>query len=219
MKRIVCSLLLAWTIAGCNTDQQPGQAATRADTPAKENIDKDPDQYFFNPTRDLDNFQIKTGYAYIDSIYAAFLKDPHVRLSGRKDICNGDHCMTYQVRTNTDEQMAFYFFKHDYGEYGYDNDQFFTVHDSLRAVRHFRIGIREWPSDTSATLWSVDEEILFFGDTTVTRKERKRFTTSMKNLEKSLDDLPFKSSVMDKTETSKKQAALLTEMLKMESSD
>lgn len=132
---------------------------------------------FNNPFRDINNFDIKVGNQTIDSLHTEYLKtiDPTIT----KDICIGDNCESYQTFINKDNHSILYFFKGDGGEYGFSNDQYHLKNDSLNFVRNFNVNVAIWPTDTTKTVWRVEEITYKFQGQTVSCNRKTALTKDL----------------------------------------
>ena len=112
-----------------------------------------------------------------------------------------------------------YLFKADCGEYGFSNDQFLLVNDSIADVRNFKIDIQEFPTDKSPTIWNIEERIYQFNKTTVNIQYRKKLVKDILNYDWKRDTMPFKNQTKDKSDiyvTKKEELRKLLEIKNLE---
>lgn len=90
----------------------------------------------------------------------------------KSNYCWGDCCGATKKITNEKLKTELYIFKFDCGEYGSGNDEFYFVNGNLVLVRNFSINIKEYPTDTTATLFNVSEKITYLKERQAKVKER-----------------------------------------------
>ncbi len=147
----------------------------------------------YNDLRDINHFKIKIGNSYFDSLYALLINSPNTKIDMTKDLCLGDNCESYQ--SISQDSMQVYFFKGDASEYGFSNDQFVLIHDSLCFVRNFNVNIEKWPIDNSQTLWKIEERIYYLNRSNRKSTSKIAFTHQLDSFDftfKTVSSIPIK---------------------------
>lgn len=162
---------------------------------AEQVASKTVDVYFNNPTRDLNNFAVKVNCEPIDSLNKLFTTYKNVQIVTKTNLCGGDCCISFKKMTDRKSNTTFCFFKIDRGEYGFSNEQFFFVDHKLSIFRSFDLGIEEWPSDSTPTLWSIEEKIILFNNDKAIIRERKKTSTDNTNF--TFHHIPFQETIGD----------------------
>jgi hypothetical protein len=212
MKKIQSLLVIILSLTACgNRERGNSPVLVQSDTASILTEERRQD-FFYNPIRDINNLSVKIDNDYLDSLNEVYTKSNQVQSTVKSDLCSGDRCTSFKIMTNRSEGTVFYFFKSDFGEYGYSNDQFFVVNDSLLMARSFIIGIEEWPSDSSETLWAIEEKLYLFDTTSAIIKERKKLTRKDFS-DYNLFDVPFISTTVDRSELHKSKRQELKELL------
>jgi hypothetical protein len=132
------------------------------DTATKDTSLKSAYEFFNNPFRDNNNFNIRFGDRFIDSLHALYSNQKQIKVTFTKDICIGDNCESYKTMLNKQDHTVLYFFKGDGGEYGFSNDQFYLKNDTLIYARNFVVSIKTWPTDSTNTEWKIKEIVYNF---------------------------------------------------------
>ena len=170
MKNIFVVFFSILILSSCESEQV-NEAATNikqnADTLKGDSIVKkvneiidtsavDLGKYFFdNPYRDINNFYISVGNGFIDSVNHAESNRGYIE--EEKDICIRDNCESYLTFSDENNKPVFYFFKSDRGDYGFGNDQYFLINGTISFIRNFNVNVGEWPTDSTPTIWKVEE--------------------------------------------------------------
>jgi len=130
-------LLFILTVAGCNQPLEntgPPQVVaydTSAATP--------PSVRQIDLLKDLSSFRINANYLDMDAYINAFMARPSVKATDVSEVyCQGDACYRYKCLKDTAGDEYLYIVKHDEGEYGFGNEQYFFAGDKMRLVRSFR---------------------------------------------------------------------------------
>ena len=184
MKQIPIIFLGAFLLAGCNNPQtdypidnsisnsvkvpvkDSSAMASVQDSSVKDNSSNTaaPDRF-----RDINNFDIKLGDAFIDSVHALYAKPGLRDVDYTLDVCIGDNCESWKTIINKQENTALYLFKGDGGEYGFSNDQFLLHKDSLVYARNFTV-------NNTGTESKVEEIVYHFHDKIPTSTTRTAIT-------------------------------------------
>jgi len=128
-----------------------------------EELEKDPfDMYHCYPLSSMYVFEYAVGNRYFDGIWKRYKTDPHTQVFQERDACLGDYCLSYEKLTHSKDQVKIFFFKGEAGEYGFDNSQFVFRNDSLVFSRSFGVGLLEFSTDTSESVWEIKETITRF---------------------------------------------------------
>lgn len=177
MKYILIIFLGAFLLADCNNPQtdKPIENTTAQvkDSSGKNNSKKDTtlekvQRVLADPFRDINNFDIKLGDRFVDSLHALYSKQGKVTFT--KDICIGDNCESWKTIVNKQKNTTLYLFKGDGSEYGFSNDQFLLKNDSLIYARNFIVNVDKWPMDGAATEWKIEEVIYRFQPPIITTR-------------------------------------------------
>lgn len=163
--RSVASLVLIAILAGCSgkaEKKEPTKAEQEAFTAKREKALAWKGTY-----RDITHFDIKTGNAFFDSLYAAYQKT--AVLTQDTSVNVGEYNQLHQKLVNTATNSTLYFFKRDSDKYGFSNNQFWVVNDTLCFAREMYISINNSLYDTdTAALWRIEEYVYHFqGDSTI----------------------------------------------------
>ena len=193
MKHILIIFLGAFLLADCNnpqTDNPLDNTISNSDTAqvkdaeVKDSSQKDtkPEigkRVLADPFRDINNFDIKLGDPFIDSLHELYAKPGLRDVDYTLDICIGDNCESWKTIINKQEHTTLYLFKGDGGEYGFSNDQFLLKNDSLVYVRNFTVSIDKWPTDSTEIRWKIEEVVYHFQGETPTITTRAEFTKDL----------------------------------------
>ncbi|MES2679040.1 MAG: hypothetical protein V4635_04110 [Bacteroidota bacterium] len=163
---------------------------------------KEADRFFDNALRNTENFDVVLNCRIIDSINQSFSNGKTIKAMVKYDLCAGDCCTSYKKLTDPERNSVFCFSKSDCSEYGFSNDQYYLVRDTLSVVRHYTFGIDEWPTDSSETIWGIEEKIFLFNSNGVLVKERKKRSVKM-------DDFNLGRVIFKETHHEKKQEILI----------
>lgn len=186
MSKILLVLALTTFMTGCIKKQAKiDNSKIKADTLIKktnaqipfensDSVKQKADKFFNDESRDINNFASKIYNELFDSLNIQFTNNKEVQTTIKNNLCAGDYCLSYKILKDNQNKSALYLFKADCGEYGFSNDQFLLKNDSLVSVRNFKIEIKDFPTETSPTIWSIEENIYKFSKTTVTIKSRKK---------------------------------------------
>jgi hypothetical protein len=212
MKTTLFIILSAFLLTNCNSRQTYKQVVSRNnDTLLIDTSLQKVNRIFNNPFRDINNFDIKIGNDFFDSLHNEYSNSKITEIALTKDICIGDLCESYQTIINKDNNTVLYFFKGDGGEYGFSNDQYFLTNDSLNFVRNYNVSIETWPTDSTETIWRVEEIIYKFQiqavsciKKTVLTKELDRFDFTLKNATSEIIKVGWKGTYQNKAEELKK---------------
>lgn len=150
------------------------------------------DYYFNNPTRDMKNFSVNYDNPIIDSLKDLYNSDKDVQVITKHNLCDGDCCTSFKKMTNNKTKITLSIFKTDCGDYGFSNDEYIFSDENLLLVRNFALGIETWPTDTSQTIWYIEEKVLEFRKEQVTIRVRK--STTKDNTDFTLKGIPFKET-------------------------
>lgn len=169
-----------------------------------------------NPFRDINNFEFEVGHEFIDSIHSKYLQTVEYTID--KDICLGDNCESYQTFINSEDNVILYFFKGDGGEYGFSNDQYLLHGDSLSFVRNFNVNIETWPTDSSETVWKVEEMTYKFDKENVTGTRRTTFTKDLYEFDYTLNRIKSETLILSWKEIFKEKSNELRQLLELKNS-
>lgn len=214
--RLLIFVFTILVLTGCSNRPADKVVTTdKADTVSSEQVSNDTvDYYFNNPTRDMNNFSVKVNCQPIDSLNDLFTADKNVQVVTKTDLCGGDCCTSFKKLTDNKSNSTFCFFKTDCGEYGFSNSQFFFSNGNLSIVRNFDLGIKEWPTDSTETLWSIEEKIFIFSNEKVIVRERENLSTNNTNF--TFDNIPFKESYGDNIKLTKEKTDEYNKLLATE---
>ncbi|HRG54281.1 MAG TPA: hypothetical protein PLL00_15745 [Bacteroidia bacterium] len=141
------------------------------------------------PFRDINDFNAKTGNKFFDSLHVEYVhqKDPQIELT--KDICIGDYCESYQTILNKEKKAVLYFFRGSSGEYGFSNDQYFLISDSLAVVRNFLINVEIEPTLDKPTVWKIEEKMYDFRNDQPIFTRKYTFTNNLNQFDLTLKSM------------------------------
>lgn len=129
--------------------------------------------------RDYNNFYISENFYELTEINNKFMDDPETDVFNSSVFSWGDCSARYKKLLSGNAEL--YVFKSDCGEYGFGNDQFYFVNDSIIMVRNFNVQISEWQTDSTKNKWSISEKIFIFNDNEATTLMRDRITENYEN--------------------------------------
>ena len=144
--------------------------------------------------KSMKHFNIDLHSSYLDSI----LKNELTLDDSIKGYCWGDACGETKIYASEHYYMKTDFFKHDGGEYGFGNAQYFFIADSLNLVRTFDYSIGEWSTDSSNTFWMQEEKIYELFSEEVRLLERKILCESGSYVD--ISQIPFKETRIKRSE-------------------
>ncbi len=124
--------------------------------------------------RDHNNFYLVENYYLFDETINKFQNDSQTEIFISPEFSWGDCSGKYKRLYKTNYE--YYIFKSDCGEYGFSNNQFYFVRDSLQMVRNFSMYIAKWQSDTTPIRWDIKEEIYLFDNDSVHIVQRDKLT-------------------------------------------
>lgn len=173
-------------------------------------------EYKRDPLWELDNIDIKTGVAEIDSIILSFREKTDISDTVKKDFGWGD-CggMSRKIIDNQTNSLV-YLFKRDCGEYGFGNDQFYFENNTLSIVRNFNYSIAQFYTDSTPTLHLTEEKLYFFKGDKVTVKKRETISSQNRNYD--LSNIKFTETILDKNKTLKEKTAEYNQLVELEKS-
>jgi hypothetical protein len=203
--RLLILVLTILVLQGCsNIPADRAETNDKTGTYSAKQVSKDlVDNNFNSPTRDLNNFFVKVNCQPIDSLNDLFQADKNVQVVTKTDLCVGDCCTSFKRMTDNKSNSTFCFIKTDCGEYGFSNDQYFLLENNLSLIRNFNLGIEEWPTDSTKTLWSIEEKLFFFSNNKVIVRERKKL--SYNNTTFTFDNIPFNETYGDNIKLTKEK--------------
>jgi hypothetical protein len=165
--------------------------------------------------RDLNNFNLNIKSGPLSGLVNEIEGKERVKEIIKNDFCWGDCCGVSKVLE--DKKSTLFIFKADCGDYGFGNEQFYFLNDSLSIVRSFNFQIEEFPIDsTSIAKWKVEEKIFDFRSSKVIVKERSLITEN-DNI-KTLEDIPFKETTVEKANLYKLKTKEFNELRELEKS-
>ncbi|MDF3026238.1 MAG: hypothetical protein K0S23_545 [Fluviicola sp.] len=147
------------------------------------------DMYSCYPLNSIYIFESPVENAFFDKLWKKYKTNAFSKVKQGREICLGDYCQSYEILTNSKENIKIYFFKGDAGEYGFDNAQYVFRNDSLIFSRHFDLDILEWSTDTSSTSWDISETICYLKNRSVIKKEKKAISSDLSQFDYSLKEI------------------------------
>lgn len=175
------------------------------------------DTLFNNPYRDINSFDAPTGFAPADSLHRVLAAVTDIDTTYMREQCAGDCCFSYKMLIDSTNRVGLYLFKTDCYEYGFDNHQFLEVEGKLIFARTFEVGIEEWPTDTTASTWSITETIWHFAGDTATKQTRTTLTGNHTTTPLLLlADKPFTEEVLNAKPLRQQKESELTDLLNIE---
>jgi len=223
MRHIPLIFIGAMLLANCNNPQTNNPVASNTtpqviDSSKKDTIREKKQEEITDPFRAINNFDLKFGDPFIDSLHTLYSKNGKVT-AFVKDICLGDNCESWQIIVNKKENTTLYLFKGDGSEYGFSNDQFLLKNDSLVYVRNFTVNIDTWPTDSTETRWKIEEVIYHFQDSASYTTTRTVFTKAPDHFDFTLRGVKAKTSKEFNFEKSYAEKSLeLEKLLEMKDS-
>ncbi|AEW01143.1 hypothetical protein A4D02_32460 [Niastella koreensis] len=227
MKQIPIIFLGAFLLAGCNNPQTGSpinnnisNSATvqvkdsSSTAPVKDSAVKDnsPKAAAPDPFRDINNFDIKLGDPFIDSVHALYAKPGLRDVDYTLDVCIGDNCESWKTIINKQENTALYLFKGDGGEYGFSNDQFLLHKDSLVYARNFTV-------NNTGTESKVEEIVYHYQDKIPTVTTRTAITKDIYHFDFTLRGVKAKENThFDFNKTYREKSTELAKLLAMKDS-
>jgi hypothetical protein len=178
------------------------------------------DTLFNNPYRDINSFDAPTGFAPADSLHRVLAAVTDIDTTYKLETCYGDCCISYKLLIDSTNRVGLYLFKTDCYEYGFNNHQFLEVEGKLIFVRTFEVGIEQWPTDTTATTWSIKETIWHFAGDTATEQTRTTLTTDYTTTPQLfLAGKPFTVEVLSGKQLRLQKEGELTDLLNIEATE
>lgn len=138
--------------------------------------------------RKINHFNLQIGNAVFDSCYKLILNNPFFKREVVNDLCLGDNCESYQ--TLHLDSTTIYFFKGDANEYGFSNDQFILINDSLTFARNMNVSIEKWATDSSETIWKIEEFTYYLNPSNLRATLRTGFTSELEKFDFTFSSLP-----------------------------
>lgn len=211
-------LLAYFSLTGCsgnNNDQKgtPADSAIASQATDSSTILSRREHAPEAPYRSLDTFNVATGNAFFDSLYQQYLTS--AVLTQDSDICIGDACHSWQTLKDTSTNAVLYFFKGDGYEYGFSNDQYWVVNDTIRFSRSFNVNVEEYPTNTSKTLWRVEEVVYDLRNDINTCIRRTAFSSQMEGFDFALPNVPGAVVPADAKKSPKELQEELKQLLEM----
>lgn len=118
-------------------------------------------EFLNSPERDINNFEVTTFSTFSDSLHSDTDSNKHFTMEVAHDVCLGDLCYSYQKFTNKKSREVVYFFKCDGGDYGFSNSQYMLEKTGeLAYARRLSLSVSEFPTDSTNTIWKVEETIV-----------------------------------------------------------
>lgn len=199
-------IIISILFANCINKKEENKAIIQINDTLRNNASLEKaNRIFNNPFRDINNFNIIFGNKFIDSLHDYYIKDKVSEIALTNDICIGDGCESYQTILNKNNHTNLYFFKGDCGEYGFSNDQFYLQNDSLKFVRNFDVEIETWSTDSSDTIWRIEEKVFKFSSGIVScliktelTKNLDQFDFNIKNATSSKPKVGWKETYITK---------------------
>jgi hypothetical protein len=137
--------------------------------------------------REIDNFKIQSPLPIIDSLAKLLENDQTASVDVKKDFCWGDCCAIRKLIKTKNAEL--YIYKISCGEYGFGNEQYYFEGKELKAVRIFDNGIAEFPTDSTPTIHSTQENIYEFLPGSITLHSRS-LRSSRQDYD--LDTIPYR---------------------------
>lgn len=225
MKIILSIVFGTFLITSCNNKQpevkvEHQEMVEKQDNPSKDSVRERAYIIDYNPFKDINNFEINFGDRFIDSLHASYTTQEQVKATFTKDICIGDNCESYKTIVNTQKNTILYLFKGDGGEYGFSNDQYLLHKDSLIYVRNFSVGIESWPTDSTGTLWKIEEKIYHFQGSSSYIKTRTAITKNLDQFDFTLQRVKQEIAYdFEKEKLYNEQSLELQKLLEMKDSE
>lgn len=219
MKNILPILIISLLLTSCNTRQVDNNATVnKQDTLKNDTSLNKVNRIFNNPFRDINNFDIKFGDSFIDSLHTSYLNQGQTEAVLTKDICIGDNCESYKTILDKSSNKILYLFKGDGGEYGFSNDQYFLCKDSLIYVRNFNVNIETWPTDSTETEWKIEEFVYSFEQSKAYSQSRTSYTKELDKFDFTLKNVKTKNIEIDIKKTYQDKSTELKKLLEMKNS-
>jgi len=231
LNKILLILVLTSFLTSCNNKQTKidsiklkadtliKETASQTSKTASDSVSKKADKFFNDESRDINNFTSKIYNELFDNLNIQFTNNKQAQTSIKNNLCGGDYCLSYKILTDNQSKSTLYLFKADCGEYGFSNDQFLITNDSLVSVRNFKIEIQEFSTETSPTIWSIEENIYQFNKSTVTIKSRKKQVKDILNYDWKKETMPFNSQTIGKSDICKTKKEQLRKLIETKNLD
>lgn len=176
----------------CNSSTNSSQATvidSAASPTAQSNQPPEKDTVYTDPPFiNINQFDTPVGNSFFDSLHKAYTAQATALVV--KDICTGDYCQSRQTFLNKNENAVLYFIKGNSGEYGFSNNQYFLTNDSLRVAREFYVSIEAWPTDSTATLWKIQETVHTVYADSISCMQRTAYTQTHEGFDYILKNVP-----------------------------
>lgn len=225
MKIILSIVFGTFLITSCNNRQpevktEHHEMVQKQDNPSKDTIRERAHIIDYNPFKDINNFEIKFGDHFIDSLHTSYTSLEQAKATFTKDICIGDNCESYKTIVNAQKNTILYLFKGDGGEYGFSNDQYLLHKDSLIYVRNFNVSIGAWPTDSTETQWKIEEIIYHFQGSSSYIKTKTAITKNLDQFDFTLQRVKLEITYdFEKEKLYTEQALELQKLLEMKDSE
>lgn len=209
-------------LAACSNEKQEGpvenvratDTVNASETVPEKIIPQETKEVPENSFRTIYELESLTGNTYFDSLNHALFIDPNTKVETRKEICGGDYCQS--VRSMYNGTTTLHFIKGDGGEYGFSNEGYVLENGRLVFAREFDTDIKEWPTDSTNTLWIVKERVFVFKPGKALVKERKTLTRKLYEIDPTLKNEAYITVANDSSTTLKAVTDRMKRLLEME---